>query len=148
MLEVSEECVRALEGYRQLEHTSPESGGVLLGRIIPPEDDLIVDLAAPPDQRDRRSRTYFFRRRKAAQDLVTTYWKMSNGATNYLGEWHTHPESTPTPSCIDKKSWRRTTRKARYHTPVLVFLIVGTKDVGVWEMGMNDRSPWPAERVE
>ena len=29
----------------------------------------------------------------------------------FVGEWHTHPESFPTPSSIDLNTWRAVTRK-------------------------------------
>jgi len=43
---------------------------------------------------------------------------------DYLGEWHTHPEHSPSPSTIDTHGWQRicNTRKM----PML-FVIAGTQ---------------------
>lgn len=44
---------------------------------------------------------------------------------DYLGEWHTHPEDSPSPSTIDTDGWQRICSKRK--TPML-FVIVGTQD--------------------
>jgi integrative and conjugative element protein (TIGR02256 family) len=43
---------------------------------------------------------------------------------NFVGEWHTHPERHPTPSWIDRRSWRR--QMGRHKPDPLVFIIVGS----------------------
>ncbi len=45
----------------------------------------------------------------------------------YIGEWHTHPESTPTPSDVDYYSIRDNYRTASLVVPFLFMIIVGTQ---------------------
>jgi len=40
-----------------------------------------------------------------AQLIVIKDWVLSGGAVNYLGEWHTHPESKPTQFLKDCENW-------------------------------------------
>ncbi len=45
---------------------------------------------------------------------------------DYIGEWHTHPETEPTPSSIDKREWRKI---CHTKNEPMVFLIAGTRNV-------------------
>ncbi len=66
-----------------------------------------------------------------------TRWAASHGTQTYLGLWHTHPESDPTPSTTDLRDWRQACRKDRYFGERLFFLIVGTSTIGVWQGDRN-----------
>jgi integrative and conjugative element protein (TIGR02256 family) len=50
-------------------------------------------------------------------------WRISDETMDYIGEWHTHPESNPQPSTLDLDEWRKIC--ARRQDP-MVFLIQGT----------------------
>ena len=54
-----------------------------------------------------------------------------------MGDWHTHPEPEPSPSNHDYSNWRTITQKAVFEQDFLVFIIVGTKDIRVWEVDKN-----------
>ncbi|MBR4322591.1 MAG: Mov34/MPN/PAD-1 family protein [Treponema sp.] len=41
-----------------------------------------------------------------------------------MGEWHTHPESNPIPSPLDKKEWQQI---KKHNTEPLIFCILGTE---------------------
>ncbi|WP_367268380.1 Mov34/MPN/PAD-1 family protein [uncultured Treponema sp.] len=47
-----------------------------------------------------------------------------NRAISFLGEWHTHPESNPIPSPLDKKEWQQI---KKHNTEPLIFCILGTE---------------------
>lgn len=51
---------------------------------------------------DKRGRFSFCRNKVSAQRIINKKWHESNGIENYLGEWHSHPESKPTPSYVDR----------------------------------------------
>ena len=141
---VADAARATLDRFRQVDGEAPEAGGVLLGRLVLNSEDIIVDEAAPPAPRDERKRFYFFRRRREAQDRVDAAWSGSVGTCIYLGEWHTHPESAPTPSPHDVSEWRRIAREARYDQSALIFIIQGTQSLAAWEV---DRMTQTASRL-
>jgi integrative and conjugative element protein (TIGR02256 family) len=49
-------------------------------------------------------------------------WKGSGGTVSYVGEWHTHPSGTVTPSSVDVRSWRSEAR--RCSRPMVFALVV------------------------
>lgn len=120
-----------------------EAGGLLLGRYILDSDDLVVDDLSTPVRGDTRARTRFIRS-KRHQRFVDEAWAKSNGTRVYLGEWHTHPEAIPSPSFEDLRSWRGHLGDRRIYGEVLVFAIVGTEVVGIWQ---GDRLNCTVERA-
>jgi integrative and conjugative element protein (TIGR02256 family) len=118
--------------YRQCEPSAPEAGGVLLGRYISDSADIVIDAVTVPQDGDLQARSRFFRARKRHQALIDGAWNESNGTVTYLGEWHTHPESVPHPSWVDRADWLR---KGMFDvfTEAILFIIVGTEELGVWE---------------
>ena len=52
------------------------------------------------------TKNYSLKNREIHQQLSNEKWIESNKFSIALGEWHTHPEAVPTPSNVDKKSWR------------------------------------------
>lgn len=124
-----------LLSFRQLKNSSRESGGIILGRLLVDNDDVIVDEITSPGPKDFRSRFSFLRRRDSAQKRVNAAWIESKGMLVYLGEWHTHPEDVPTPSySIDLKEWRRIAKEASFEQDFLLFLIVGRTQTNAWEL--------------
>lgn len=132
LLLIKPEPLAVLMSYRQLSSADLEAGGVLLGRYLLDNDDVIVDQATVPGPRDKRSRFGFFRHKHWHQAHIQRAWEESNHTTTWLGEWHTHPEAYPTPSWVDKRDWRRRLRKDQYEE-VLFFLIVGIEAIHAWE---------------
>ena len=91
-------AVEKLLAHRQLQDSSPEAGGVMLGRLILGTSDVVVDAVTGPCTEDKYSRFTFFRSRRRAQQIVDEAWHTSCGTKIYLGDWHTHPEDIPRPS--------------------------------------------------
>lgn len=122
---------------RQTEADSREAGGVLIGRHILATRDLVVDEVTVPMRGDRRTRTTFRRSRRPHQKVVDARWSASGGRFSYLGEWHTHPESSPSPSKVDLCDWRRRLVEDEVDGAFLLFAIVGIRDLRVW-VGRRD----------
>ena len=118
---------------RQESDQRPESGGILLGRLIIDTTDVVIDEATMPQQGDTQTCKTFHRRSEATQRLVDTAWKASQGTRVYLGEWHTHAESKPRPSRVDRKNRTRILRSARFGQGFLFFVIIGFEEMRVWE---------------
>ncbi|MBZ5678441.1 MAG: Mov34/MPN/PAD-1 family protein [Acidobacteriia bacterium] len=138
--EISEAAQARLTTYRQLHARDPESGGLLLGRLIEHSVDVIVDEISIPTLSDRWGRFRFFRRRKPAQRHVDEAWLESSSTRVYLGEWHSHPEDVPTPSEHDLRDWARIVESAKYEQESLFFVIVGRIETRAWEL-MKGRDP-------
>lgn len=119
--------------FRQSELQDAEAGGVLLGRRILGSEDVVIDEVTTPLDGDRRTRTTFHRAQARHQQIIDARWSESGGTCQYLGEWHTHPESLPVPSFIDVLDWCRRLGADRFDGESLFFLIVGIDEVRVWE---------------
>jgi integrative and conjugative element protein (TIGR02256 family) len=129
--------VLALEAHRQLRWCAPESGGVLLGRIIERSNDVIVDEITEPSRLDKAGRFFFRRARAPAQERIQQAWHETRGTRNYLGEWHSHPEPDPSPSPHDARDWLRLCAEARFEQSFLLFIIVGQRTMGLWEVSLR-----------
>jgi integrative and conjugative element protein (TIGR02256 family) len=130
--QISASALGVIRSFIQNDRGRPEAGGVLLGRHIHGTADVIVDSVTSPMVGDRAQRLSFFRSRRRHQEAVDRIWDKSHGTCTYLGGWHTHPESDPTPSRVDWLDWRRHLLVDRY-TTALFFVIAGTRVVRAWE---------------
>ncbi len=109
--------------YRQSGRSTPESGGMILGRIRKTYLD-ITDITVPGGS-DFQSRFQFIRRGSCHFQRALEAWRESNSEVGYLGEWHTHPEDSPRPSPIDLVGWRKVVIDG--HSPYCFFIIVGVR---------------------
>lgn len=132
-IKVSKAALKVINEFIQNENTSPESGGVLLGRFIKNSRDIVIDNVTVPMKGDNRKRHSFKRLSPLHQQIIDDEWKKSKGTCNYLGEWHTHPETNPEPSGVDKKDWRRKLKNDTFSSRYLYFLIAGTENISIWE---------------
>ena len=80
-------------------HYPKEFGGILIGRY---SDDLntaiITDIIIPAEYDN--SRSHFVRGNEGIEERLNAEFN-KNPSIIYLGEWHTHPNSSPNPSQID-----------------------------------------------
>jgi integrative and conjugative element protein (TIGR02256 family) len=120
---IMSEVVRRLNLYRQFHYASTEAGGTLIGERR--GEHIVITHISEPGSGDIRSRTRIERKGKHHQQKVDYLFQKSDGYLVYLGEWHTHPEDFPQPSCTDINSWQ-TGLKA---TEPMILLIVGRKQV-------------------
>ncbi len=113
-----------------------ERGGILLGTRR--GTHLHILEATLPQRWDRGSMFAFRRSARGHQEVAIKRWKSSGQTIDWLGEWHSHPESIPSPSGIDLHSW--TSIVAARKTP-MVFLIIGYHDLWLGIVEPNARSP-------
>src|SRR5690348_10290771 len=92
-----------LERHRQTDVHANEAGGILIGERRGAH--IWVRSISFPQPDDWATKYSFFRRSKAHQQAADSAWQSSGGAHQYVGEWHSHPESMPRPSLIDRASW-------------------------------------------
>lgn len=114
-----------LERFTQYNRKAPESGGIILGKLINGQINILK--LSVPTPLDRASRMNFERSKIGAQIIIDYEFYNSNGQLTYLGEWHTHPEEHPTPSSTDLQMLRDQFKNNKLTTDFLVLLIKGTK---------------------
>lgn len=119
--------------YRQITSSSPESGGIMVGRILEENLNPIIDDISEPMEEDLQTRNRFIRRAESHQQYYNVKWNESGGRCYYLGEWHTHPEMIPTPSAVDTNNWKRIVLSNNQDIDYLLFVIVGIECLAVWQ---------------
>lgn len=127
------EVLMALGTYRQQKLSDAEAGGLLLGFRRGPH--LHVTTCTQPFPADKRTRTSFKRGCAGHAAIAYKRWRASQERMDYLGEWHSHPETQASPSGIDLREWRKLLEDRR---DALFFLIVGI-DRHWYGVGMQSR---------
>jgi len=133
---IVETAVEQMLKFRQTRWWQPEAGGVLLGRHLLDSDDLVVDEVTTPQAADRRSRFGFFRSSQHSV-LARRGWEMQGCKLAYLGLWHTHPQTVPHPSGVDRNDWSNAIANDTFEGNRLFFPIVGTERIRVWSKPRN-----------
>lgn len=129
---ITEDVLTRLKSFRQLSASDPESGGVLLGRYMLDDENVILDHITTPEAKDKGTRFSFYKQQEEHQRIIETFWSESSGTCNYLGEWHTHPEDYPVPSSTDLKTWQRQFVETVFEGDELFFIIVGRRALSVY----------------
>lgn len=114
-----------LEKFTQYSKKAPESGGIVVGKLI--NDQINIFKLSVPTSFDKASRTNFERSKIGAQIILDYEFYNSNGQLTYLGEWHTHPEEFPTPSSTDLNMLKDQFKNNKLNIDFLLLLIKGTK---------------------
>ena len=127
---VSDEVAGVWDAHRQLAPDATESFGVLLGTTSVDRRNIWIERVTTPMAQDRRTRFSFSLRDPGHQRTVCGMFACSGGRSIYLGTWHTHPESVPKPSRIDRSDWVACLRANRRRP--LAFVLVGTDEVRVF----------------
>lgn len=106
-----------------------ETGGILLGHYNPNRDMAIIAKVSPPPSDSKSGRRWFYRGVSGLQLLIDKLWGQKNF---YLGEWHLHPDGSPTASSDDIKAISRISTTDGYHCPEPVLLIIGGAPSAGW----------------
>lgn len=117
--------------YKETYNFNVESGGIIVGCLNPADNEVIITDVTEPYPKDRRGSNFFKRSEYGHQQEMDRLWKESNYKKTYLGEWHTHNQSVPTPSFIDRKDWNRI-GKLKLNYKQSFFVIVGMSKLRVW----------------
>src|SRR5579862_3615404 len=132
LVEVAEEVVETITAFSGPSENKKEAGGILLGFYRGPHVQIVHCTSPLPG--DRRLWNFFDRSDPGHQGEALKHWRDSGRTMNYVGEWHTHPEAVPTPSFVDRRTWRKIAR--RHTIGPLVFAIRGTSGWW-WELMRN-----------
>lgn len=123
LLVIMPSAINRLLGHRQLDGSSNEAAGVLIGERR--GSHMVIYDISEPGKGDIRSRYFVDRRGPHHQAAVDDAFARSSGKLQYLGEWHTHPEDQPSPSSTDLGTWRRHLVAKEQ----MVLLIIGRKQI-------------------
>lgn len=131
LVRISKSLIECLLSYRQINSSSPESGGVLIGKHLNSNGTLLIDDYTPPQSSDRQGR-YEYYRSDDHNRLVQKIWKESQHQSTYVGLWHTHAEPIPNYSSVDKQDWNIALNKSIYEGDRLFYFIVGQTHIRCW----------------
>lgn len=99
-----------------------ETGGIIIGRYS--DDGLtahISEIINSPDDSVKK-KAFFKRGINGLQKRLDTLWKDSY---YYLGEWHFHPNSSPTPSSSDIEQMISLSQNKKLNCPEPILIIIG-----------------------
>lgn len=130
---IVDQALQQMQAFTQRHWWNSEAGGVLLGRHLLDSRDVVVDEVSTPQSSDRSSRFAFFRSSKH-QQVARQRWLEQKRTSAYLGLWHTHPETDPTPSNVDRRDWEQAVHGDTFEGDRLFFPIVGTRSMRVWTL--------------
>ncbi|NTE35225.1 Mov34/MPN/PAD-1 family protein [Agrobacterium tumefaciens] len=128
-VEIAPDALETMMSHRQNGFFSSEAGGQMFARLSPGK--WRIEVATGLRRGDRRGRFHFWPNRKAEQDEINTYFKQG---LDFVGDWHTHPESRPSPSNADYRSVANVVRESTHELPGMLMCIVGREDPpeGLW----------------
>jgi integrative and conjugative element protein (TIGR02256 family) len=129
LVEVANDVVEIIDGYSRPDESSKEAGGILLGFYRGPH--VQIQHCTRPLPADRRLWNLFDRNDPGHTEEALRHWRDSGRRMTFVGEWHTHPEAIPSPSFLDRITWKRIAR--RHKIGPIVFAIRGISD---WWWGM------------
>jgi integrative and conjugative element protein (TIGR02256 family) len=123
VLVISEAVLRRFRRHRQRRWYQREAGGQLFARLSGLR--IMVEEATGPRRTDRRTRTSYIPDRVAEQREIDSHHP---SGLHYIGDWHTHPEKSPSPSGLDIASISESVRKSTHGLNGFVLVIVGQAD--------------------
>lgn len=123
-----------------------ETGGILIGRYGP--EGWVADvMEATPKPKGSRSGWFWFERSDIG--LATLLEERWQHGLHYLGEWHSHPGGSPTPSDSDLRAMDKVARDDAYRCPAPLLVIVGGGAKSTWSLSatlVRDGRPVVLER--
>ena len=100
-----------------------ETGGVFMGYTADDHDLVVTDLIDAGDH--AKHKKFRFQPDQDYQlEQIARIYKESKGTVTYLGDWHTHPNSTPNLSLLDKRTLTKIalTPASKNTQPIMVIL--------------------------
>lgn len=102
-----------------------ETGGTLVGHYEEGDSVALVEQVLGVRYGAERDVARFFRPPDDVDGQLAEIFHASEGRTHYLGEWHTHPGSSPTPSRIDCRTMRELARSPSVASDTPLLMILG-----------------------
>ena len=134
-----DQVTRLVELYS--EEYPNETGGILIGHYNEQRDMALVTSIEPPTSDSKSGRTWFYRGFQGLARKLSGLWKQSADARQYyIGEWHSHPDSSVRPSQRDRAQMLALARTETLYCPEPILLIVGgNSKIGTYVFFRNGR---------
>lgn len=129
VVDILAEVIEGIQEWLQNDILKPESGGYILGYKHYKTGNISLEYITPPQKMDTFSRVSFQIRDKAHKVLIDRGIAQKS---YYMGVWHTHPQTIPSPSGTDITDWKSTLRMDKTGCEYAFFLIAGTDAIRVW----------------
>jgi integrative and conjugative element protein (TIGR02256 family) len=117
---ITEAAVATMLSFRQMKTRDKEAGGQLFAHFD--VDDVVIVEATTPTLLDRRSR-YNFKPNRLLQRREIR--KKHAVGLHFVGDWHTHPEKTASPSGDDLAAMQDCFRRSRHDLTGFILIVVG-----------------------
>lgn len=117
-IQLAAPCMETLRAHRQRTRFQRENGGQLFACFV--GDNLVIERATCV--KGVRSRFSFHPHRDEEQREIDALFGQG---LHYVGDWHTHPEGTPTPSRPDRTKMLEIFRQSKHQLPYMLMGIVG-----------------------
>jgi integrative and conjugative element protein (TIGR02256 family) len=110
-----------------------ETGGILIGYCSSKTEYVITNVVGPGEKAFHKHFSFEPDQEFHQQEISRIYTK-SNRLETYLGDWHTHPNSSAYQSETDKKTLKKIARhkEARLVNPLMLIAAPPKKDFTVW----------------
>ncbi|MDB8803648.1 Mov34/MPN/PAD-1 family protein [Romboutsia sp. 1001216sp1] len=129
-IKINNEIIEIMKNYIQVRNL-PENGGMLIGSARADANIIEINDITEPQELDKSSR-FGFHRSDEHNKILRKKWIESEYKKMYLGEWHTHPQDTPSPSFLDKRSWKNLLKYSISDSKILIFIIIGFNTIEIW----------------
>lgn len=129
-----------------------ETGGILIGHYTPLGDQAVITEVVGPPRDSMATQRSFIRGLHGLQRLINRAWRRRE---YYLGEWHFHPFSRPSPSDSDRRQMIAFSKDPAYRCPEPILVVVGGDPQIGGELGagvvlkskFRDLRPWASVRT-
>ncbi|AIS32352.1 hypothetical protein BRM9_1538 [Methanobacterium formicicum] len=110
-----------------------ETGGILIGNYLDKNNAIIIEITGPSKD-SKQSACKFNSGINGLIKLLNNKWNLGQ---YYIGEWHSHPDSSPQPSKIDDMQMKKLSIDKALKCPEPILLIIGgNRDKG-WELSVH-----------
>ena len=135
---LSPEVVAHFVKHRQHRKIKTETGGQLFAQFV--KTEVRVIRATGPNPSDKRGWAWF---KPDQRNQNVEIKRLFDDGLHFVGDWHTHPESTPNPSSWDFESMEDCFKKSRHQLKAFVMVIVGQAAFpdGLW-VSLHNRAKW------
>ncbi len=142
---ISNDVLELFIKSKQIKKTQKEVGGQLFAKIS--QNEISILKTYLPNKYDKRTYNSFLPSRKKQMEEI--YYSFPRGL-HYVGDWHTHPEETPTPSNIDLDSMKECFVKSKHELNNFILIIVGNSKIylNLWVGLVNSREVITIEHIK
>lgn len=129
VVDILSDVMDEISHWLQSGKDDPESGGYILGYQHCITNNITLEFVTTPQSRDIRNRI-----KCVLRDLF--HIKVVNSARKnksyYMGVWHTHPQTIPTPSVTDIHDWTSSLNTEKTACEYIFFVIAGIENLRIW----------------